>query len=166
MKLRKLLPLAVASVVSLGLIGGCAAPNTSTDRTASKQTSTQASTQYVEDGIAIKGADPVAYFEQGGFVQGDSEFSYEWEGATWHFSSAENRDLFASNPEQYAPEYGGYCAWAVSQGSTAPIDPTAWRIVDGRLYLNFNDQVQSRWEQDIPGNIAKADQNWPGVLNN
>ena len=169
MKLRKLVPLVMASAVSLSLIVGCTAPNASIDTTASEQASIEASTQlaiYVEDGVAIKGADPVAYFEQGAFVQGDNEFSYEWEGATWHFSSAENRDLFISQPEQYAPQYGGFCAWAVSQGATAPIDPTAWKIVEGKLYLNYDDKVQSRWQKDIPGNIAKADQNWPGVLNN
>lgn len=169
MQPRKFFPLVIASVVSLSLIGGCSAPNASTDKTTSEPTSTEASTQlaiYVEDGVAIKGADPVAYFEQGKFVQGVSEFSYNWEGATWQFSSAGNRDLFISHPEQYAPQYGGFCAWAVSQGSTAPIDPTAWKIVDGKLYLNYNDKVQSRWQKDIPGNIAKADQNWPGVLNN
>lgn len=169
MKSFKFAPLVVVSAVSLSLVVACSAPNASTNSAASEQTTTEASTQlatYVEDGVAIKGADPVAYFNQGAFVQGESEFSYEWEGAAWHFSSAENRDLFISNPEQYAPQYGGYCAWAVSQGSTAPIDPNAWKIVEGKLYLNFNNNVQSRWEKDIPGNIAKADQNWPGVLSN
>ena len=172
MKPGKFVPLVLASVVSLGLIASCSTAKVSTNQTASEQTLTEASeasTQlaiYVEEDIAIKGADPVAYFEQGAFVQGDNQFSYDWQGATWHFSSAENRDLFISQPEQYAPQYGGFCAWAVSQGATAPIDPTAWKIVDGKLYLNYNDKVQSRWQKDIPGNIAKADQNWPGVLNN
>ena len=119
---------------------------------------------YQENGIAIKGTDPVAYFRQGQPVTGSTQFTYQWGGATWRFSSAENRDLFAANPERYAPQYGGFCAWAVSQGYTAPIDPTAWKIVDGKLYLNFNQRVQNRWSRDIPGNIAKADRNWPGVL--
>ncbi|MEL7314135.1 MAG: YHS domain-containing (seleno)protein, partial [Cyanobacteria bacterium J06559_3] len=112
---------------------------------------------YVEDGVAIQGADPVAYFTEDGYVQGSDEFTHEWNGATWHFASAENRDAFAGEPEAYAPEYGGFCAWAVSQGNTAPIDPTAWKIVDGKLYLNYDDSVQARWSEDIPGNIAKAD---------
>ena len=178
--------LAAASVISFTVIGGCSTPGVSSNQTAAPQISTQepsseanqtaslktspkSSTQpvvYVDNGIAIRGADPVAYFEQGGFVQGVSEYSYEWDGATWHFASADNRDLFISNPKQYAPQYGGYCAWAVSQGYTAPVDPTAWKIVDGKLYLNYNQNVQRRWQRDIPGNIAKANQNWPGVLNN
>ena len=120
---------------------------------------------FVDDkGQAILGTDPVAYFTQNSPVAGKSEFTYDWSGATWLFATQENRDLFAANPEKYAPQYGGFCAWAVSQGSTAPIDPQAWKIVDGKLYLNFNKGIQSRWEQDIPGNIAKANSNWPGVL--
>lgn len=123
--------------------------------------------QYFTDrgGVAIRGTDPVAYFLEDKPVQGRAEFAYEWQGATWRFSTAEHRDLFAAAPEQYAPQYGGFCAWAVSQGYTAPIDPNAWKIVDGKLYLNFNRSVQRRWEQDIPGHIAQADTNWPGVLN-
>lgn len=117
-----------------------------------------------EDGLAILGTDPVAYFTQGSPVAGKSDFTHDWSGATWLFATAENRDLFVANPEKYAPQYGGYCAWAVSKGSTAPIDPQAWKIVDGKLYLNFSKGVQSRWEKDIPGNIAKADSNWPSVL--
>jgi YHS domain-containing protein len=115
-------------------------------------------------GTAIDGYDPVAYFKQGKPVEGDSEYSYDWMGATWYFASAENRDLFAADPEKYAPQYGGYCAWAVSQGYTASSDPEAWRIVDDKLYLNYSKSVQSRWAQDIPGNIEKADANWPKVL--
>lgn len=121
---------------------------------------------FVEDGVAIRGADPVAYFTESDYVPGSAEYTHEWGGATWQFASAENRDLFASNPEQYAPEYGGFCAWAVSQGYTASIDPTAWKVVDGKLYLNYDAKVQNRWAKDIPGNIAKADENWPNVLNN
>ncbi|PSN17443.1 YHS domain-containing protein [filamentous cyanobacterium CCP5] len=120
---------------------------------------------FVESGLAIAGADPVAYFTQGAYVPGEASYTYEWGGATWQFASAEHRDLFAANPAQYAPQYGGFCAWAVSQGYTAKIDPTAWKIVDGKLYLNYDQKIQQRWSQDIPGNIVKADQNWPAVLN-
>jgi hypothetical protein len=84
--------------------------------------------------------------------------------ATWRFASAEHRELFAANPEKYAPAYGGYCAYAVSQGVTAPIDPEAWKVVDGRLYLNLDRDIQQIWEQDVPGYIAKADENWPKLL--
>jgi YHS domain-containing protein len=112
-------------------------------------------------GVAVKGTDVVAYFADGRAVPGEREHSFEWKGATWRFASAEHRDLFAANPEKYAPQYGGYCAYAVSQGTTAPIDPEAWKIVDGRLYLNLDRDIQQIWEQDVPGYIAKADANWP-----
>ncbi|MEO1673682.1 MAG: YHS domain-containing (seleno)protein [Cyanobacteria bacterium J06631_2] len=117
-----------------------------------------------DNGLAIRGTDPVAYFTQGSPASGKPEFSHDWSGATWLFANEEHRDLFAANPEQYAPQYGGFCAWAVSQGYTAPIDPQAWKIVDDKLYLNFNEDIQGRWEKDIPGNIQKADSNWPEVL--
>lgn len=117
-----------------------------------------------DNGLAIHGTDPVAYFTEGAAVTGSPEFTHDWGDATWQFASAENRDLFAANPQQYAPQYGGFCAWAVSQGYTASIDPNAWRIVEGRLYLNYSPGVQRRWERDIPGNISSADANWPGVL--
>ncbi|MGF1520781.1 MAG: YHS domain-containing (seleno)protein [Leptolyngbyaceae cyanobacterium] len=152
------------------LLAASCGSNTPTGTTGSESPAVSAEAEslaiYVEEGVAIKGADPVAYFTEDAYVQGSDEFAHEWEGATWYFASAENRDAFANDPEAYAPEYGGYCAWAVSQGNTAPIDPTAWKIVDGKLYLNYNEDVQARWSEDIPGNIAKADENWPGVLTN
>jgi YHS domain-containing protein len=114
-------------------------------------------------GVAIEGTDPVAYFEEGKPVAGSSDFEHEWMGATWRFASAANRDRFATDPETYAPQYGGYCAWAVSQGYTAKIDPVAWKIVDGKLYLNYSKDVQTQWAGDIPGNVAKADANWPKI---
>ncbi len=101
---------------------------------------------------------------QGKAVAGKSEFTHVWQGATWQFANAQNRNLFIANPEQYAPQHGGFCSWAVSQGYTAPIDPQAWKIVDGKLYLNYSKRVQRLWEKDIPGNITKANANWPGVL--
>ena len=84
--------------------------------------------------------------------------------ATWRFSSEENRAAFAANPEAYAPQYGGYCAYAVSQGYTASTTPEAWTIVEDKLYLNFSTSVRRRWERDIPGHIAAANANWPDVL--
>ena len=112
---------------------------------------------------AIKGYDPVAYFTEGRPVKGSGEFEYEWMGADWRFASAENRNAFAADPEKYAPQYGGYCAYAVSQGTTADIDPEAWKIVDGRLYLNLSRDVQTIWERDVPGYIQRADANWPKI---
>ncbi|MEQ8934166.1 MAG: YHS domain-containing (seleno)protein [Amphiplicatus sp.] len=114
--------------------------------------------------LAVGGYDPVAYFEEGAPVKGRSDFSYGYMGATWRFSSAENLAAFTAAPDAYAPQYGGYCAWAVSQGYTASGNPKNWSIVDGKLYLNYNDKVQRDWEKDIPGFIAKANENWPGVL--
>lgn len=114
--------------------------------------------------LAVRGYDPVAYFTLARPVEGSSEFEVEWMGARWRFSTAENLAAFEANPEAYAPQYGGYCAWAVAQGYTASSDPEAWKIVGGRLYLNYSKSVQGRWEQDIPGNIAKANGNWPAVL--
>jgi YHS domain-containing protein len=113
---------------------------------------------------AIRGHDPVAYFDQKGPVKGSKQFSHPWHGATWYFASAENRDKFAAEPERYAPRYGGYCAYAVAQGYTADIDPSAWSIVDGRLYLNYSLSFRERWKKDIPGYIRKGDANWPAVL--
>lgn len=113
---------------------------------------------------ALGGYDPVAYFTEGKPIEGSDSFSHQWQGTTWHFASAENRDSFAADPERYAPQYGGYCAWAVSQGYTASTNPEAWRIVGDKLYLNYSKSVQRRWEKDVPGNIAKANRNWPGLL--
>lgn len=115
-------------------------------------------------GQAIRGYDPVAYFKTGKVVEGDKKYQHEWKGAKWYFSSQQNRDDFINSPESYAPQYGGYCAWAVSQGYTASIDPDAWTIYEGKLYLNYSKAVQNTWAKDIPGNIQKADKNWPKLL--
>ena len=114
-------------------------------------------------GVVLKGYDVVAYFTEGKAVLGKKEFQQEWMGAKWQFASAANRDLFAANPAKYAAQYGGYCAYGVSEGHKAPIDPTVWKIVDGKLYLNYNAEVGKEWRKDIPGRIAKADKNWPKV---
>jgi YHS domain-containing protein len=119
---------------------------------------------YTEDGkVAIKGTDPVAYFTEGRPVAGKPDFAHRWMGVTWHFASAANRALFMKAPAKYAPQYGGFCAWAVSNNYTAKIEPDAWKIVDGRLYLNYDRSIQSRWALDPPGNIAKANANWPAI---
>lgn len=114
--------------------------------------------------VAVSGYDPVAYFTAGKPVEGSKDFTASWMGAEYHFASAANRDRFKADPARYAPQYGGYCAWAVSQGYTAPGDPKVWKIVDGRLYLNYDASVGRTWSADIPGNIAKANANWPKVL--
>jgi YHS domain-containing protein len=114
--------------------------------------------------LAVGGYDPVAYFESGKPVEGSSQFTTEYKGATWQFASQEHLDKFLASPDAYAPQYGGYCAWAVSNGYTASGDPNIWKIVDGKLYLNYDENVQTEWEKDIPGHITKADGNWPAVL--
>jgi hypothetical protein len=114
-------------------------------------------------GLALKGYDATAYFQHGKPVKGSPEFSHTWNGATWHFESAQSRDLFKANPERFAPQYGGYCAWAVSNNYTADIDPNAWKIIDGKLYLNYSKSVQRKWEPEAAKRIADADRNWPGL---
>ena len=114
-------------------------------------------------GLAIDGYDPVAYFTDSRPVKGTSRFTFEFEGATYRFASAANRDLFAKDPGKYIPQYGAFCAYAVSRGYTADTDPLAWKIVDGRLYLNYNAGAQKKWEEDIAGNIRKGDANWPAL---
>ncbi|MCB1462998.1 MAG: YHS domain-containing protein [Nitratireductor sp.] len=115
-------------------------------------------------GVAINGYDPVAYFTENKPVEGSAAITTTWNGATWRFASAANRDAFVADPEKYAPQYGGYCAWAVSNGYTAGTDPRAFSISGGKLYLNYSRSVQARWAKDISGNVSKADANWPGVL--
>ena len=169
-----LLAVTVGLTVSLA---ACTPSNTATNDTAETGTETTAATEgsldnttsqtpkvYAKDGIAIGGADPVAYFKEETFVEGSADFSHDWQGVTWQFASAENRDLFASAPEQYAPQYGGHCAWAVAaRNALVPIDPNAWSVVDGKLYLNANKKVQSNWDKDRAGFIAQADEKWPAL---
>lgn len=115
-------------------------------------------------GTAIHGYDPVAYFHEGKPMEGSGEYTAEYNGAAWRFVNAVHRDMFKAEPEKYAPQYGGYCAWAVAEGYTADIDPEAWTIHEGKLYLNYSLKVREQWDKDREGNIARADANWPGVL--
>lgn len=114
-------------------------------------------------GLALKGYDPVAYFSEKKPVRGKPEFTATHEGTTYRFASATNRDAFAAAPAKYAPQYGGYCAYGMASGYKAPIEPDAWTVVDGKLYLNYNQSVRSRWAGDVPGYVRKADANWPTV---
>lgn len=116
------------------------------------------------DNLAVGGFDPVAYFTRHMPIKGSSKYKVEHGGALWYFSSAENRATFLAAPEKFAPKYGGYCAWAASQGYTARGNPKNWKIVDGALYLNYSDKVQGWWEEDIPGFISQADKNWPDTV--
>ncbi|MEG5035824.1 YHS domain-containing (seleno)protein [Microcoleus sp. AT3-D2] len=121
---------------------------------------------YTEKGVALDGQDVVAYFTQSKLVMGVSQFKHNWGGTTWMFASAANRDMFAKNPEKYAPQYGGYCAQGTSEAHLVVSQPDAWKIVNGKLYLNYDKTVQAQWMGDIPGHIALANKNWPAILNN
>ena len=121
---------------------------------------TSATGQPRQNEVAIKGYDTVAYFRLGKAVKGSPSFSYEWHDMIWQFSSKENRDLFAASPDQYAPQYDGYCAWAMTEARLAITDPEVWKIVDGKLYLNCSREAYEKWSRDIPGHIKKADAIW------
>ena len=109
---------------------------------------------------AIRGYDPVAYHRLQQPVAGKPEFSHRWNDAEWHFVDAANRDAFAKDPVKYAPAFGGYCAFGASRGYKVSTEPAAFAIVDGVLYLNYSQPVQQTWNQDRPGYIAKAKQEW------
>lgn len=115
------------------------------------------------DGVAIKGYDPVAYFTQHQAVQGVDAFTTTYHGSTFRFANAQDRDLFVKDPGRYAPQYHGYCTYGVSEGAKVASNPAAYRIVDGKLYLNYNQAVSQKFDQDVPGNLRKAAQNWPTV---
>ncbi|AZO79227.1 MULTISPECIES: YHS domain-containing (seleno)protein [unclassified Bosea (in: a-proteobacteria)] len=113
------------------------------------------------DGIAIRGYDPVAYFREGGPRLGKAEFSVSHAGATWRFASAENKAAFEAQPARYQPAYGGFCAYGTSRGYLVKIEPEAWSIVDGRLYLNYDLGVRKTWAGKPKTYITRADGNWP-----
>lgn len=115
------------------------------------------------NGVAIKGYDPVAYFTENKPVKGSGSFSAEHDGAIYWFASSNNLDTFKANPDKYVPAYGGFCAYGVAQGVKVPIDPNAFKVVNGKLYLNITTKIQRTWEKDIPGYITKADNNWTSL---
>ncbi|MGR3468911.1 MAG: YHS domain-containing (seleno)protein [Shimia sp.] len=119
---------------------------------------------YQEGGVAIDGTDPTSYFTDGAPIAGDPAITATHDGATFRFASTAARDLFTADPARYAPQYGGYCAYAVSQGYTAPTVPEAWSIVDDKLYLNFSRSVRVLWNTQRAKNIRQGDANWPSVL--
>ena len=116
--------------------------------------------------LAIKGYDPVAYFTEQRAVEGSKQYELIWKEARWRFSSAANRDAFRENPQRYAPQYGGYCAWAVSQNDTADIDPTQFTVHNGKLYLNYSKKISTRWLSNREAFITEADRYWPQLLAN
>jgi YHS domain-containing protein len=113
---------------------------------------------------AINGYDTVAYFTEAKPVAGQDGFVHEWMGAKWKFASASNRDLFKASPEKYAPQYGGYCAYGVAQGNLVSVEPDKFRIVDGKLYLNYDADIQAKWLKDPAGFIRQADGRFSQLL--
>jgi YHS domain-containing protein len=118
---------------------------------------------FEKDGVALRGYDPVAYFNAGQPTRGSAAYKADYKGSTFHFASQANRDAFAADPAKYAPQYGGYCAYGTAGGYKAAIDPAAFSVVNGKLYLNYNRDIQKEWSKDVPGYISKADKNWPAV---
>lgn len=118
---------------------------------------------YEPGGVAIRGYDPVAYFEERRPVQGTPSWTFEFHGSTFYFASAAHRDAFMAAPERYTPQYGGYCAFGAAKGYKAKVDPEAFSLVNGKLYLNYSVSVREQWLEDVPGYVAKADKNWPEV---
>jgi YHS domain-containing protein len=120
-------------------------------------------TVFVKSGEAIRGYDPVAYFKENKPVKGNDSFTFSWQGAKWKFASQQNLNDFKSDPEKYAPQFGGYCAYGVSDNHKAPTSPEAWTIVNGKLYLNYDTDVQKLWKEDQQMHIQQANKNWPTV---
>jgi len=118
---------------------------------------------FEKNGVAVRGYDPVAYFKDNQPIKGAAAYTAEYRGSTFHFASQANRDAFAADPAKYAPQYGGFCAYGAASGYKAAIDPAAFTVVNGKLYLNYDRAVQKEWNKDVPGFIAKADKNWPTV---
>jgi YHS domain-containing protein len=112
------------------------------------------------DGLALRGFDTVAYYTAESAIKGDPKYSFAWRGATWYFASEENMNQFKANPEAYAPQFGGYCSYAVSQGYTADGDPQQWKVVDGKLYLNYNQKAKEAWEKEQGKFIKDGEKNW------
>src|ERR1051325_10457568 len=117
-----------------------------------------------KDGVAIQGYDPVAYFTESRPVKGEAQFQSYYNGATYYFSSLANKKTFDSNPKKYEPQFGGFCAYAVSQGHTAKIEPDAFQVLNDRLLLQYDKGVREKFNKDSLGNLKKADQNWPGLV--
>lgn len=123
------------------------------------QAAKEAKTFSTKEG-AIKGYDPVAYFISNQPIKGIKTISFHWNDATWYFATEANKKLFTDNPEKYAPQYGGYCAYGWAQGYAVKIDPDAWAIVNDKLYLNYSKGVQKDWNKDREAFIKKADANY------
>ena len=126
-------------------------------------TAVPAGEYFERDGVALRGYDPVSYFTEGEPQPGLPAHSYVYKGSKFQFASADHQRLFAENPDKYAPQFGGFCSYGTAQGYKVSTQPDAFSVVDDKLYLNYNREVVKIWQQDVPGNIAKAEENWPEV---
>lgn len=117
-----------------------------------------------KEGVAIQGYDPVAFFTVGAPVKGRPEFESTYRGAKYRFHSAKNKAAFDAEPAKYEPQFGGYCAYGASRGALAPIKIEAWQIVGGRLLMQKNEGIRDDFNEDAPGNLKKADANWPALV--
>ncbi len=121
------------------------------------------SVYYSENGIAINGFDAVSYINEGKAVKGNSVYAHQWGSTTWLFSSQSNLDLFKADPEKFAPQYGGWCAYGVSENHKSPTDPNAFTVAGGKLFLNYSIRVMQKWRSDTTQYIRRANQNWPAL---
>jgi hypothetical protein len=127
------------------------------------QSHAQISPVFAPGGKAIRGYDPVAFFSESKPVMGYDSLTFMWKDASWMFATKENRDLFVATPEKYTPQYGGYCAYGTSEGHKAPTQVETWSIANGKLYFNYNKNVQKEWNKNQPALIEKADKVWPEI---
>lgn len=160
MRTRMMQLLLVAAVV---IVAGCAG------RRGGVAATSQAGREKVlvnrsKEGVALQGYDPVAYFTDGKPVKGIAKYSVRHHGATYYFASDEHRQMFLAEPAKYEPQFGGYCGYAASINKLSPISPEYWEIIDGRLVLQHNQKAWDLWHKDVPGNLMKADANWPGLV--
>lgn len=125
----------------------------------------QQATVFTVNGNAVRGYDPVAFFRESKAVKGSDSLQFKWNSATWLFASRADMDAFKANPEKYAPQYGGYCAYGTAMGHKAPTETDTWTIVNGKLYFNYNSKVKEQWMKNRDTLIMKADQEWPQLKN-
>lgn len=165
---RLLLILALSA--SVFAFSGCASGSNSNEK-GNVSTTTESQSERQKDfslnlderGRALKGYDPVAYFSEGEPVEGQDEFSFDWDNATWYFANAENRDKFAANPEKFAPANGGYCTFGVVLGKKFDGDPNVWSLHENKLYVFLNEEVKTKFLQDTVGNLKKVTDTWPQI---
>lgn len=156
---RAVLRFTAASVIAVALSASVGMPHSY----AAEPSKTTVALNVDQNGVMLKGYDPVAYFTDGKALKGSEQFSAEYEGARYNFASAAHKDLFLKDPAKYMPAYGGFCAMGAVFDKKLDGDPTLWRIVDGRLYVNVNADAAKKWVEDVPGNIAKANIAWPKI---